>query len=1217
MPRVSEDDPPLRRSRTTSRAEQRLRVKKLILQLAWLDAPRAVVSGGVWTVGDRAALRAAVIGVDPVSPDALAKLVKQHGARIDRALVGQANRALLELLTSKKLAEEVRAQIEDFDRFRRSVEAALQQVSTLLDAAALPAARGERLALERHAVWLDSDDRRPSRSLSNAALQKLAAAGGALANSAAFVLAQRGKAPASSRATVAKSLRGWPLDLVVRARAAFGDALSTVAARLDPHAFSGTLAIAACVLPEAAWPRLLDALAMIDAHVDAAEQALAARRLRFSAVFERAVTAAQRTGPDTADMRSFAHAWRAQIVAEMARDGAPHARALPERTQPFDGLRDAVLWYIGNVDAFVPRGRGYLVERLRATAEACVQKAPRPTEHRLRDAFATLIITRVEMGEGGARFVEAAERLGEWLTHTSAVCAPGERGDDPLQLAHAVIAGALRGPPGDLLALLHHLGACGDLLLDRARAPAQTDSLAPNARAYLRGLSPYDAEPAAAWVLAHTPRGENLRGLLERGSIVDLASVLWRRPDRAAKVMSWLAGDLPIYQAMIVSHMGTLRRRVDRASDRALDDFMRCVSAMTRAHSSEATFAARVGLDLAAWCEDEDVLVAQPGLVRWIAEETFLALAGKRDDNAFVIATGNRGPIFDLAAAWKEAGHGAVDAMVKDRLRRAREAEKQGERVRYPHSGYELRLAAHLCEGDPQRLHASLARTHLDWGQAEAAWCGYTLAKKIAPARMTVAAYARDPQRLPIVYRALQSLGLVEKLMHVGDLSAIFATLDAVPGTLVAPEAVPRSSRAATRLLLHHTMIADGEPTLPNALTTVLGRVDAWKLELAHLERIAASTPSAQKRLVALRERLSDPRAVAASVEEDYGKALAKLTVHARWRAFDALIRRALSQHWRRLLGHVPKHVEQPDWQNALHLLLSVKLNRRLLKQLLRDRATGKLAVFRDHPVNQRFLERVAAKKVARPQGWLTPRTLVIEVQKQKLTAYVEQDPLRVLQMGNLFATCLSVGNTNAFSTIANAAEINKRVLMLRDEERNVVGRKLIALSDAGVVYGFRSYGSPLHHKASGGPWAKIAFDLLSVAIAHAAGARFPTRGEDEKATNEDKALVLFASWYNDGTERFDFWATECADAAGQVDRAKVRERLRAFFATMPGAASLDFDAAMRGLIWLGRDGSDDANALLAAGVFDVAMAAYVERHATSFTSARFAEDHGEKFSRA
>lgn len=62
--------------------------------------------------------------------------------------------------------------------------------------------------------------------------------------------------------------------------------------------------------------------------------------------------------------------------------------------------------------------------------------------------------------------------------------------------------------------------------------------------------------------------------------------------------------------------------------------------------------------------------------------------------------------------------------------------------------------------------------------------------------------------------------------------------------------------------------------------------------------------------------------------------------------------------------------------------------------------------------------------------------------------------------MGNYFDTCLSFGGCNSFSTVANACELNKRVVYATDAAVHVVGRKLIAINSEGALVGFRTYTS-------------------------------------------------------------------------------------------------------------------------------------------------------------
>ena len=102
------------------------------------------------------------------------------------------------------------------------------------------------------------------------------------------------------------------------------------------------------------------------------------------------------------------------------------------------------------------------------------------------------------------------------------------------------------------------------------------------------------------------------------------------------------------------------------------------------------------------------------------------------------------------------------------------------------------------------------------------------------------------------------------------------------------------------------------------------------------------------------------------------------------------------------------------------------------------------------------------AKRGINVAAWRAPIERSVAVGADRWTAATEDDPLHILEMGNYFDTCLSVGQMNDFSTIANAVEINRRVLYLRNRDSTVLGRKMALLDPEGEIYGFYSYGSGL-----------------------------------------------------------------------------------------------------------------------------------------------------------
>ncbi|MBI2922919.1 MAG: hypothetical protein HYY18_17835 [Planctomycetes bacterium] len=75
-----------------------------------------------------------------------------------------------------------------------------------------------------------------------------------------------------------------------------------------------------------------------------------------------------------------------------------------------------------------------------------------------------------------------------------------------------------------------------------------------------------------------------------------------------------------------------------------------------------------------------------------------------------------------------------------------------------------------------------------------------------------------------------------------------------------------------------------------------------------------------------------------------------------------------------------------------------------------------------------------------------------------KLVLEVETDPFEVLFMGEYgFASCLSLRGSNVWSAVSNAIDIDKAVVWVKEPGGNVVGRRLIALTPAGVI-SYRTY---------------------------------------------------------------------------------------------------------------------------------------------------------------
>jgi hypothetical protein len=158
----------------------------------------------------------------------------------------------------------------------------------------------------------------------------------------------------------------------------------------------------------------------------------------------------------------------------------------------------------------------------------------------------------------------------------------------------------------------------------------------------------------------------------------------------------------------------------------------------------------------------------------------------------------------------------------------------------------------------------------------------------------------------------------------------------------------------------------------------------------------------------------------------------------------------------------------------------------------------------REHPANQRWV-RAMERRGLRPAKWIDgpPPQEVEGPAGTTAVVRLSDDPLEVFRMGEPFGTCLSPGDFNFFSAVANAADLNKRVLFAYDAAGKVIGRCLLAISTDGMLLTFHAY-------AHDGSW-----DFTKVVrrwagkLARAVGTELAPAGNVAKLVAPD--------WYDDG----------------------------------------------------------------------------------------------------
>ncbi|NVB77025.1 MAG: hypothetical protein HOV81_01400 [Kofleriaceae bacterium] len=255
----------------------------------------------------------------------------------------------------------------------------------------------------------------------------------------------------------------------------------------------------------------------------------------------------------------------------------------------------------------------------------------------------------------------------------------------------------------------------------------------------------------------------------------------------------------------------------------------------------------------------------------------------------------------------------------------------------------------------------------------------------------------------------------------------------------------------------------DAEQTAAKRLGDDLPDPAALRREIAAL-RARGATGSAAKRLANLEKRLAAPKLPSAA-------RLANLAERIETTARDLGLARLADEATRigaegfnRAFGLAawPDWAEPADRAQAatlreiLFALLRLDGDREVIGRLLRLRGGPPPWDLRDEPANRRFLDKMRAANVA-PEPWLDTTPRVVRTPTGDISLALAGDPLDVFAMGWHFGTCLSPNGGNFFSVVANAADINKRVLYARRDGR-VIGRCLFALTDAFAILTFHPY---------------------------------------------------------------------------------------------------------------------------------------------------------------
>lgn len=313
---------------------------------------------------------------------------------------------------------------------------------------------------------------------------------------------------------------------------------------------------------------------------------------------------------------------------------------------------------------------------------------------------------------------------------------------------------------------------------------------------------------------------------------------------------------------------------------------------------------------------------------------------------------------------------------------------------------------------------------------------------------------------------------------------------------------------------------------------------EAFAREVAHLERLVQSKPERadlQARLNSLRERLKNKTETIAQTQKLVRKHMMHLALDAELEAIEFLVREIYFKQLKSIVKSTPDDFKiDNDIINAVLLTQDIDENRRQLKRLIRAHIEGDEYWRQQMPANEKFLHELASKNIDQTK-WLSVFSRTVEIpalESSPITIRLVKEPIKILQMGNYFDTCLSVGGPYSHSTIVNASELNKRVAFVYDRHERVIARKLIGLTGEFRLVGFKTYTAIAGEDAF--KQVVAAVDEYMKSFAHYVGV---------ETTDEGEVPVLTSGiWYDDGAVAWsvdDLKRSENADLDRSSNRAE------------------------------------------------------------------------------
>jgi hypothetical protein len=197
--------------------------------------------------------------------------------------------------------------------------------------------------------------------------------------------------------------------------------------------------------------------------------------------------------------------------------------------------------------------------------------------------------------------------------------------------------------------------------------------------------------------------------------------------------------------------------------------------------------------------------------------------------------------------------------------------------------------------------------------------------------------------------------------------------------------------------------------------------------------------------------------------------------------------------------------------RHALQFERGTKDNRRALRKFLSAYWSGRRDYIAQHPLTRQWLKNHPKLNI---DLWMTGITVTGQTPPNgTVTIALETDPLEALKLGTHVGSCLSLGGILQYSAVANVLDINKQVLYARDAAGAVIGRQIVAYSEAGELVCFSVYPLSASDELQG--------LFASYDQQFAAALSIPLFGpvDDVKPHDDeyDVARILSSNWWDDG----------------------------------------------------------------------------------------------------